>query len=93
MLIMFTRYDHRELDNLMSQEKLAGASLMIFANKQDLAGAMSTDEIGEALGLNGEKFKTRHWSIVACSAVEGGGLLEGMDWMTDDISSRIFMLS
>lgn len=77
----------------MEQEKLAGASLMIFANKQDLAGALSEEEIVEALGLKGEKFKTRHWSIVACSAVTGEGLLVGMDWMTDDISSRIFMLS
>mmetsp|Transcript_18076 Transcript_18076/g.36217 ORF Transcript_18076/g.36217 Transcript_18076/m.36217 type:complete len:187 (-) Transcript_18076:41-601(-) len=83
----------RELHDLMGQEKLAGASLMIFANKQDLAGALTADEIAEALELNSEKFSSRHWSIVACSAVTGAGLLEGMDWMTDDISSRIFMLA
>lgn len=50
-------------------------------------------QIAEALELNSEKFSSRHWSIVACSAVTGAGLLEGMDWMTDDISSRIFMLA
>ena len=70
-----------------------GASLMIFANKQDLAGALTSEEIASALDLNGEKFKTRHWSIMGCSAVTGEGLLEGMDWVVDDISSRIFMLS
>jgi ADP-ribosylation factor-like protein 2 len=37
--------------------------------------------------------KNRHWSIRHCSAVTGEGLVEGMDWIVDDISSRIFMLS
>ncbi len=83
----------RELETLMDQEKLAGASLMIFANKQDLAGAMTAEEIAEALDLSSERYSTRHWSIVACSAVTGKGLVEGMDWVVDDVSSRIFMLS
>ena len=83
----------RELYLLMDQEKLAGASLMIFANKQDLAGALTSEEIAEALDLGGERFATRHWSIMGCSAVTGQGLLEGMDWVVDDVSSRIFMLS
>jgi hypothetical protein len=49
----------RELNVLMDQEKLAGASLMIFANKQDLAGALTKEEIAEALQLTGERFKVR----------------------------------
>lgn len=36
-----------ELGNLLSQEKLAGASLLVFANKQDLAGSMTSEEIAE----------------------------------------------
>ena len=35
----------RELHNLLDQEKLAGASLLIFANKQDLAGALTAEEV------------------------------------------------
>lgn len=73
-----------------SVQKLAGASLLVFANKQDLAGALSDDDIAELLDL--ASIKNRHWKIQACSAVSGKGLLDGIDWMVNDIASRIFML-
>lgn len=34
----------------------------------------------------------RQWSIVACSAVDGSGLLEGFDWLVKDIAARIYLL-
>lgn len=80
-----------ELLGLLAQEKLAGASLLIFANKQDLEGALSTGEIAEALGLGGDAFAKRHWAIHACSAVTGAGLIDGVHWLVGDISSRIFL--
>ncbi len=84
----------KELCGLLEQEKLAGASLLIFANKQDVRGALTAEEIAEALGLRGNSsFQNRHWSIRGCSAVTGEGLVDGMDWLTDDVASRIFMLS
>ena len=83
-----------ELFSLLDQEKLAGASLLILANKQDITGALSSDEIAEVLQLRDNKnFTKRHWSILSCSAVTGEGLVEGMDWMTNDVANRIFMLS
>ncbi len=36
--------------------------------------------------------KTHHWRIVWCSAVTGENLLQGIDWLLDDISARIFTL-
>ena len=36
--------------------------------------------------------KSRHWKIVGCSAYTGEGLLEGFDWLVQDIASRIYML-
>jgi len=82
-----------ELFSLLDQEKLAGASLLIFANKQDLGDSLTTDEIAEVLKLRSHKaFLKRHWSIFGCSAVTGEGLVEGIDWMTDDVASRIFLL-
>ena len=84
----------QELANLLGQEKLAGASLLILANKQDVRGALNADEIAKDLGLEEDlTFKNRHWSIRGCSAVTGEGLVEGMDWMVEDIANRIFMLS
>jgi len=83
-----------ELHALLHQEKLAGASLLILANKQDLHGALAVGEIAHALGLESEAFtKGRHWTIVGCSAVTGQGLEDGIGWMVTDIASRIFMLA
>ena len=45
----------------------------------------------DALELGGELFNKHHWQIHPCSAVTGKGLVEGMDWIVDDISSRIFL--
>uniref|UniRef100_M1BUU4 ADP-ribosylation factor n=1 Tax=Solanum tuberosum TaxID=4113 RepID=M1BUU4_SOLTU len=35
---------------------------------------------------------SRHWRIVGCSAYTGDGLLEGFDWLVQDVASRIYML-
>jgi hypothetical protein len=32
-----------------------------------------------------------HCALQGCSAVTGDKLIEGMDWIVDDISSRIYM--
>ncbi|XP_076828756.1 ADP-ribosylation factor-like protein 2 [Brachyhypopomus gauderio] len=78
----------RELGALLLEERLAGATLLVFANKQDLPGALSKDGIREALSL--DEIKTHHWCIVGCSAVTGENLLTGVDWLLDDIAARIF---
>ncbi|KAH6563968.1 hypothetical protein BASA50_003758 [Batrachochytrium salamandrivorans] len=78
----------RELKELLKEERLAGASLLIFANKQDLSTALTFKEIAEMLDLN--SILTHHWHIEGCSAVTGGNLLNGIDWIVDDIASRIF---
>eukprot|EP00045_Choanoeca_perplexa_P005252 m.44506 g.44506 ORF g.44506 m.44506 type:complete len:185 (+) comp13019_c0_seq4:87-641(+) len=78
-----------ELHVLLKEERLAGASILVFANKQDLPGALSVDEIKEALEL--DKLSSYHWQIQGCSAVTGEKLIEGMDWIVEDIASRIYM--
>jgi len=77
----------------MFQQKLAGASLLVFANKQDLSGALSSHDIQEALELDEITKQGRHWHIQPCSAFSGEGLREGMDWLVQDIASRVFMLA
>ena len=68
-----------ELDQLLEEEKLAGVPLLVFANKQDLMGAATPQEIAEIMRLHG--LRDRIWHIQACSAKTGAGLQEGMDWM------------
>ena len=37
-----------------------------------------------------DSIRSHHWCIQGCSAVTGDNLLLGIDWLLDDISSRIF---
>uniref|UniRef100_A0A4W3H1L9 ADP-ribosylation factor-like 2 n=1 Tax=Callorhinchus milii TaxID=7868 RepID=A0A4W3H1L9_CALMI len=84
-----SRIWRKETDlSLLFPQRLSGATLLVFANKQDLPGALSSDAIKEALDL--DNIKTHHWCIRDCSAVTGKNLLIGIDWLLDDISCRIF---
>lgn len=71
-------------------QRLSGATLLVFANKRDLPGALSAEEIKDALSL--DEIQTHHWQIVGCSAMTGDNLLEGIDWMINDIAARIFTM-
>lgn len=68
-----------ELATMLNEEELRDANLLVFANKQDQPGAKGAGEISEALKLG--ELRDRNWSIVACSAIDGKGLDEGMDWL------------
>lgn len=80
------------LQALLQEERLAGATLLILANKQDCAGALDTSEMMQVLHLEEMTHQHRHWKLQTCSAVTGQGLVEGLDWMVEDIASRIFLL-
>ena len=64
---------------MLNEDELRDAGLLVFANKQDQPGAKGAGEISEALQLG--ELRDRNWSIVACSAVDGSGVDEGMDWL------------
>jgi ADP-ribosylation factor-like protein 2 len=81
----------KELQQLLQQEKLQGASLLIFANKQDISGASTMAEISELLQLKSIE-GDRHWHIESCSAMTKKGLKEGIDWIVNDIAARIYMM-
>ncbi|ODQ65976.1 catalase-domain-containing protein [Nadsonia fulvescens var. elongata DSM 6958] len=70
-----------ELHTMLKEEELAESALLVFANKQDQPGAMSAAEVSKALDLT--SLKDRSWSIVACSAIKGDGLTNGLDWLVD----------
>jgi ADP-ribosylation factor-like protein 1 len=74
-----------ELSAMLNEEELREAALLVFANKQDQPGAKGAGEISEALKLG--ELRDRNWSIVACSAIDGKGLNEGMDWLVVRLST------
>lgn len=69
-----------ELAAMLNEDELKDAALLVFANKQDQPGAKGAGDISEALRLG--ELRDRNWSIVACSAVDGRGVTEGMDWLS-----------
>lgn len=68
-----------ELDQLLGEDKLEGVPILIFANKQDLISAHTSEEISD--GLNLSNINDRPWSIQPCSAKSSEGLKEGMEWI------------
>ncbi|WAR63660.1 hypothetical protein PtB15_17B261 [Puccinia triticina] len=64
---------------LSAQSGADGACLLIFANKQDVKGCMTPAQVSEGLALT--ELRDRQWQIVACSALTGKGLMDGMDWI------------
>ncbi|KAE9596686.1 putative small GTPase superfamily, ARF/SAR type, P-loop containing nucleoside triphosphate hydrolase [Lupinus albus] len=75
-----------ELHRMLSEDELREATLLVFANKQDLPNALSVAEITDKLGLN--SFRQRRWYIQATCATSGQGLYEGLDWLSSNISSK-----
>ncbi|KAF4574471.1 ADP-ribosylation factor-like protein 2 [Pleurotus pulmonarius] len=80
-----------ELHSLLLEDRLAGASLLVFANKQDIQGSMNDVEIRDALDLH--LITTHHWKILSCSAVTGENLVAGLDWVVNDVASRLYYSS
>ncbi|XP_026455902.1 ADP-ribosylation factor 1-like [Papaver somniferum] len=75
-----------EIHRMLSEEELRDATLLVFANKQDLPNAMSVAEITDKLGLH--SLRLRRWYIQSACATSGEGLYEGLDWLSNNISTK-----
>jgi len=69
-----------ELWQFLSDDELRDAAVLIYANKQDVPGAMVEAEVADRLDLH--SIRNRQCFIQASSAMTGDGLYEGFDWMT-----------
>jgi signal recognition particle receptor subunit beta len=68
-----------ELLTMLSEDELKSVPVLVFANKQDVEGALSPGDISDKLGLAGQE-KGREWSVRGSCATKGEGLEEGLDW-------------
>ena len=62
----------KELFAMLDEKELQDAKLLVFANKQDVEGAMTVEEVSKELCLS--KIKNRQWTIFKTSATQGVGL-------------------
>ncbi|ORC85587.1 ADP-ribosylation factor 3 [Trypanosoma theileri] len=75
----------KELHHILEEEKLKNIPLLVFANKQDLLGAVSADEVATILRLN--DVKDRSWHIQPCSAKTGENLDVGVAWIVEQLGN------
>ena len=80
-----------ELHSLLQEERLMGASLLVFANKIDLPNCSPWEEVEKQLQLS-KMNDSHHWTVKPCSAFTGENLIEGIRWLVSDISQRLFTL-
>ncbi|OCL09755.1 ADP-ribosylation factor [Glonium stellatum] len=79
----------KELEGLLLEERLLGASLLVFKNKSDVPDSMTEEEVRQGLRL--DSIKTHKWTIMACSAMTGMKLQEGLQWVVQDAKDRLFL--
>ena len=62
---------------MLAEEELRDAALLVFANKQDLPGAMKPDELSRRLKLD-EIARDHIWKVEPSCATTGEGIFEGL---------------
>lgn len=77
-----------ELLKLLEEEDLKQAHILIFANKQDVPGALSINDIKTGIGL--AEITTHPWFIQSAVATKGDGLFQGLDWLASQINNSSF---
>uniref|UniRef100_A0A7S3VGK6 Uncharacterized protein n=1 Tax=Dunaliella tertiolecta TaxID=3047 RepID=A0A7S3VGK6_DUNTE len=75
-----------EFHAILDEDELKDSLILVYANKQDLPGALSDAQIAEGLGLY--SIKNRTWAIFKTSAVKGEGLTEGLDWLSNALKTK-----
>lgn len=75
-----------ELNSLLNEEELKNVPLLILANKQDLPGALTAEDISNKLELSA--IKDRTWTIIPTSALKGDGIKAGFDWLAETIQNK-----
>ncbi|CAI5955807.1 unnamed protein product [Closterium sp. NIES-64] len=75
----------QEFQSIVNDPLMRNSALLVFANKQDLKGAMSPLEVCEIMGL--QQLRNRYWHIQGTSAPKGEGLFEGLDWLASTLKT------
>mmetsp|Transcript_23304 Transcript_23304/g.65048 ORF Transcript_23304/g.65048 Transcript_23304/m.65048 type:complete len:203 (-) Transcript_23304:179-787(-) len=73
-----------ELQQMVRAEELRQATVLVYANKQDLPHALTAEDLRER--LHHVALGNRQWTVQPTCAVTGEGVLEGLDWL----ASRLF---
>ncbi|KAI4095013.1 MAG: hypothetical protein LQ344_001860 [Seirophora lacunosa] len=76
----------QELHRIILDREMKEALLLVFANKQDIPGAMTPNEVQERLKL--AQLKDKIWYVVPSCATTGEGLFEGLGWLSNNVKTQ-----
>ena len=75
-----------QFHKLLVHPNLKNATILIFANKQDLPGAKDVNKLIQDYEF--DKIKNHIWQIQSCSALNGEGLITGIKWLSEQLVYR-----
>ncbi|KAL5350204.1 ADP-ribosylation factor, Arf Arf6 [Pseudogymnoascus australis] len=74
----------QELHRIANDREMKDSLLLVFANKQDIEGALTPQQVTDALKLNKLEGGKIYYVVPSC-ATTGEGLLEGLSWLSNNI--------
>ena len=78
----------REIVNyVLCDDFPANIPILVAANKQDLAGAMSPEEVKKALNLE-KLVGNRRYKVLGTSGLRGEGMDEALDWIVESVQAN-----
>jgi len=72
-----------QFHKLLKHPTLKNATILIFANKQDLPRAKNINKLIQDYEF--DKIKSHGWHIQPCSALKGEGLITGIKWLSEQL--------
>jgi small GTP-binding protein len=75
-----------EFHQLAQAPQLKACPILVFANKQDIEGAVTPDQLAAALEL--QVLDAKRYHVEASCAVTGVGLAEGMNWLSEAVTGK-----
>ena len=80
------------LRETVEEDELRNVPILILANKQDMSGVMSREEITSDL-MSKTYLTGRKWEVFPVSGLKGEGLRDGLDWLTGALTGQIITSS
>jgi ADP-ribosylation factor protein 6 len=76
----------KEFHQIAQAPQLKDCPILVFANKQDIEGAVTPQQLSEALDL--QVLASKRYHVEASCAVTGVGLVEGMNWLSEAVTGN-----
>ncbi|XP_033737260.1 ADP-ribosylation factor-like [Pecten maximus] len=82
-----TEQAQKELHAIIKEDSVKEVIIVIMANKQDLPGSMTPEEVHEKLDVD-SICKTHTCKVFGTSATTGEGLYDMLDWLVEAVNTK-----